>query len=125
MFSDSNAQTKSLDPKQELLNLLKSKHDFERVSYYNEENAIPLNTKYQESFAKLKKNKHKIITYIDKALKVDSQALAREFVLYDYKSPASSEPLILMSFLTYYKIIKYSLAISRSALPQLSEIPTL
>ena len=126
LFSDSNAQTKSLDPKQELLDLLKSKHDWEGAIYGRKEKAS-FKTKYEESYAKIQGNKHRIIIYTENAIKVDSQALSKEFIHYDYWNPAMSvvHPKSRMSLLTYYKIVKYSLDSSRITLPYLSDIPFL
>jgi hypothetical protein len=125
-FTHSNAQTKSLDAKQELLDLLKSKHDWERAGYGSEKKAS-FKTKYEESYAKIQGNRDSIIVYIDKALKVDAQALTKEFIYYDYWNPAMSvvHPKSRMSLLTYYKIVKYSLDDSRIKLPYLSDIPFL
>lgn len=126
MFSNSNAQTKSLGTKQELLNLLKSKHDYERLmTTRDKEKALRFKTKYEDSYAEVRGSKRKIIKYIDNSLKVDSQELSKEIVFYNYQSPASSfiDFKNRMSLLTYYKIIKYSLKTSKSTLPQLSEIP--
>lgn len=128
MFLHSNAQIKSLGTKQELLNLLKSKHDYERLmTTRNKDNALPFKTKYEDSYAEVRGNKRKIIKYIDNSLKVDSQELSKEVVFYNYQSPASSfiDFRNRMSLLTYYKVIKYSLKTSKSTLPQLSEIPFL
>lgn len=119
-----NGQTKNFNSKQELLNLLKSKHDYERllITSRNRENALPFKTKYEEPYAKVLGSKRKIIEYIDNSLKVNEQALSEEFIFYQYHDPFSSkfDKNNRISLATYYKLIKFSLETSKVALPELS-----
>jgi len=122
-FGDSSAQT----PKQELLDLLNSKHNYERVQASRKKNNISaVKTKYLESYTKVKGNKRKILSYIDDALKSDATALKKEFIFYNYQDPLSStfEPENRISLFNYFKIVKYSLENSKASLPPLKEVPT-
>ena len=125
ILTNVNAQTNSPDPKTELLNLLKNKHDYERkLSLGKKFNPEPYRTQYLKAFAGIKGNKGKVLSYINSSLKVDSIALSNEFVFYKYESPLSSfnDVKNRITLLTYFKIVKYSLENSKDILPSLSEI---
>jgi hypothetical protein len=124
-----NAQTNSPDIKTELLNLLKSKHDYEKVivlnkSFKTKQDPSSSKENYVRSFAKIKENKAKILAYINNALRNDTTELNKKIVSYTYKAPYSSiiDYKSVFSYSTYFKIIKYSLMNQKDSLPPLSEI---
>lgn len=126
MITESNAQNSSVDPHKELLNLLTSKHDYERnLAVRNNKDLPSFKTKYNQSYTKIKGNKAKIILYIDKALKENASSLSKEFIFYQFPNPLSSnvDPNNRLSLLSYFKLVKYSLENSKTVLPALSEVP--
>lgn len=116
--SVANAQS----PKEKLLSLLKSKHDYERMRSLKAKDANK--EKYDKSYALIKQDKKNIISYIDSALKTDAPALSKKFIDYEYNNPLSSRMNLenIISQLTYFKIVKYSLENSKVILPPISEV---
>lgn len=126
ILTNANAQTKEPDIKAELFNLLKSKHDYEKVAMLlSEEDAEPNKDIYIKTYSKIKENKDKVLSYIDTAITVDRDTLSKKVTWYKYKNPMSSsfDPENRISYLTYFKIVKYSLENQKNIFPPLSEIP--
>ena len=127
MVTNAAAQTNSQDIKTELLNLLKSKHDYERLLSFRHKDTSSYKVKYTESFARIKKNRSRVLLYINNSLKVDSIALSKKILDYKYVSFFSStiDYKNVISLLRYFKIIKYSLEDQKEILPPLSEISSI
>jgi hypothetical protein len=125
MVTNATAQTNSPDIKTGILNLLESKHDYERrLSLRDERRVLPYKTKYIESFARIKENKSQVLLYINNALKADTTDLSKEFVYYEWENPFSSVNDVKnrISLLTYFKIVRSSLEGSKDMLPLLREV---
>lgn len=118
-----NAQPGNSDTKIDLLNLLKSKHNYERMLSIGKDTAY-YKSMYSKAFTGIKVNEEKVLSYINHSLKFDSTALSKEFVDYVYVNPVSSVHNIKnrISLSAYFKIVKYSLVNSSQILPRLAEI---
>ncbi|HEY0670480.1 MAG TPA: hypothetical protein VGD22_20015 [Sphingobacteriaceae bacterium] len=119
-----NAQPGNSDTKTDLLNLLKSKHNYERMLSIGKDTGQSYKARYCKAFTAIKVNQEKVLSYINYSLKFDSTALSKEFVDYVYVNPVSSVHNIKnrISLLGYFKIIKYSLENSEEILPRSTEI---
>ncbi|MFH6991754.1 hypothetical protein [Flavobacterium sp. FlaQc-48] len=125
IFIDSHSQSKSFTAKEGLMNLLTSKHQYERALHFNKNKASEFKIKYTQAYQKINADKREIIAYIDNALKTDAVTLSKRSTFYNYENPLSSysDPKNIISWKTYLKIVKESLEKSKNILPTLSEIP--
>lgn len=123
LLTNVNAQTGNSDSKTDLLNLLKSKHNYERMLSIGKDTAR-YKSIYSQACTRIKANEEKVLSYINNSLKFDSTTLSNELVDYMYVNPVSSVHDIKnrISLSAYFKIVKYSLENSRQILPRLAEI---
>jgi|GEM_PF-3333693 len=120
-----NAQITPVALKTQLMNLVKAKHDFERVSYATKLDSAPSKDKYLVALNDMIKNRDSIITAIDQLLITDSVSLNEAKLPYVWINPVSSyfDYKNLISHSYYFKIVKYCLEKKMSALPRLKDVP--
>lgn len=126
------AQSNNMDSQAALMGLIEKKHNFEKTSNLekNSKNAEKISnykTQYETAYGDIIKNKSKILSFIKTSLESDKKNLSNKFLNYNYKNPLSSyiDPKNVISFLTYYKIVEYSLKNNKDQLPSLLEISKL
>lgn len=125
ILTAANAQPDNSSLKRQLLDLLKSKHDYERFLTIRREDSIAVHkAKYAKAFERIKENNYRVLLYINNSLAIDADALGKEYVFYEYENPVSSrrDHRNRMTLATYFKIVKYSLEKRNETLPRLRDV---